>query len=147
MDKHRPTLELEIDTLGYFLDRALNAMVKNLNKLLAEHGLDLQHAQYTILKVLWCEDGISQSQLSRILGKDPAAVSRALNYLETKGYVDRRIKNGKTNGVFLTDYANSRKAEIEHVAELVTAAALQGLSAAQKDVLNQLLTTVYNNSK
>ena len=47
------TKDLEIDTLGYYLDRALNVMVKQLNKLFVEYDIDLQHAQYTILTMVW----------------------------------------------------------------------------------------------
>lgn len=137
---------LDIDTLGYYLDRALNVMVKLLNKLFVENNIDLQHAQYTVLKVLWCREGISQSMLSKLLGKDPAAISRALNYLESKGYIERRLANGKTNGIFLTEYANSRKAEIESVADIVTDKATYGMSQDQKNSLKELLTTIYNNA-
>ena len=138
---------LDIDTLGYYLDRALNVMIKLLNKTFAEKDIDLQHAQYTVLKVLWCCEGISQSKLSRLLGKDPAAISRALNYLESKGYIERRGTNGKTNGIFLTEYANSRKDEIEAVADLVTDKATSGMTQHQKDLLKQLLNTIYDNIK
>jgi|GEM_PF-1077208 len=137
---------LDIDTLGYYLDRALNVMVKLLNELFVENNIDLQHAQYTVLKVLWCREGISQSMLSKLLGKDPAAISRALNYLESKGYIERRLANGKTNGIFLTEYANSRKAEIESVADIVTDKATYGMSQDQKNSLKELLTTIYNNA-
>jgi len=136
---------LDIDTLGYYLDRALNVMIKLLNKTFAKKDIDLQHAQYAVLKVLWCCEGISQSRLSRLLGKDPAAISRALNYLESKGYIERRGSNGKTNGIFLTEYANSRKEEIEAVADLVTYKATSGMTQHQKDLLKQLLNTIYDN--
>lgn len=146
--KHEITVEpLDIDTLGYYLDRALNVMIKLLNKTFAEKDIDLQHAQYTVLKMLWCCEGISQSRLSKLLGKDPAAISRALNYLESKGYIARRGTNGKTNGIFLTEYANSRKAEIESVADLVTDKATSGMTRYEKDLLKQLLNTIYDNIK
>ena len=138
---------LEIDTLGYYLDRALNVMVRLLNKTFAEKDIDLQHAQYTVLKVLWCREGVSQSRLSRLLGKDPAAISRALNYLESKGYIERRGTNCKTNGIFLTQHANSRKEEIESVADLVTDKATSGMSRDQKDLLTHLLNKIYDNIK
>lgn len=147
MKKERIEESLDIDTLGYYLDRALNVMIKLLNKTFVEKDIDLQHAQYTVLKVLWCQEGISQSRLSRLLGKDPAAISRALNYLETKGYIERRGTNGKTNGIFLTEYANSRKDEIEAVADLVTDRATSGMTPHQKDLLKQLLNTIYDNIK
>ena len=139
--------DLQIDTLGYYLDRALNVMVKRLNRLFAEYHIDLQHSQYTVLKVLWCKDGLSQSQLSKIRGKDPAAISRALNYLQQKGYIKRESLNSKTNAIFLTDYANSRMNEIEHIAELVTAISTTGMSDEQKEILEQLLTKIYFNVK
>lgn len=138
---------LDIDTLGYHLDRALNVMVKLLNNMFVENNIDLQHAQYTVLKALWCCDGISQSQLSKVLGKDPAAISRALNYLEAKGYVNRRGTNGKTNGVFLTDYANSRRKEIESIADKVTEKATVGMTQSQRILLKQFLNTIYENAK
>lgn len=141
------SFELQIDTLGYYLDRALNVMVKKLNRLFAEHHIDLQHSQYVILKVLWCSNGLSQSQLSKILGKDPAAISRALNYLEQKGYIKRENLNSKTNGVYLTDYADSRKDEIEHMADLVTELSTKGMNDEQREIMRQLLTEIYCNIK
>ena len=139
--------DLEIDTLGYYLDRALNVMVKQLNKLFVEYDIDLQHAQYTILKVLWSGDGISQAQLSKYLGKDPAAISRALNYLETKGYINRRGENAKTNGVYLTEYANSSRTEIEAVADMVTERATSGMTQQQRNMIKKLLNKIYANTK
>lgn len=141
------SFELQIDTLGYYLDRALNVMVKRLNRLFSEHHIDLQHSQYTVLKVLWCRNGISQSQLSKILGKDPAAISRALNYLEQKGYIIRESLNSKTNAVYLTDYADSKKNEIEHIADLVTEISTKGMNDEQREILKELLTEIYRNTK
>lgn len=139
--------DLSIDTLGYYIDRALNVMVKRLNRLFAEHNIDLQHSQYTILKVLWCRDGISQSQLSKILGKDPAAISRALKYLEQKGYIKKESRDSRTNAIFLTEYADSRKDEIERMAELVTEISTKGMNDKQREILKRLLTAIYVNTK
>lgn len=147
MESTETISDLQIDTLGYYLDRALNVMVKSLNKLFVEYGIDLQHSQYTVLKVLWCKDGLSQSQLSRVLGKDPAAICRALNYLEKKGYIRRESINSKTNGVYLTEYADSRRDEIEHIADLVTDTATSGMTDHQKECVTELLTKIYYNTK
>lgn len=140
-------LELEIDTLGFYLDRALNVMIKKLNRLFNENNINIQHAQYIILKVLWCQDGLSQSQLAKILDKDPAAISRALKYLEEKGYVKRQGKNGTTNSVYLTTYADSRRNEIETIADLVTQQALMGLPKQEHERIKILLTSIFNHSK
>lgn len=147
MKQEMITESIDIDTLGYYLDRGLNVMIKLLNKTFTEREIDLQHAQYIILKVLWCQEGVSQAKLSKLLGKDPAAVSRALNYLESKGYIERRGTNGKTNGIFLTEYANWRKGDIEAVADFVTDRATTGMSRQHKDLLKQLLNAIYDNAK
>ncbi len=147
MNNEHKTEIVEIDTLGYHIDRALNGMVKLLNKKFVENDIDLQHAQYIILQVLWCCEGISQSQLSGIIGKDPAAICRALKYLESKGYVERQDKNGKTNAVFLTDYAHSMRHSIESVVDSVIATATAGITPGGVEILKQMLDTIYYNSK
>ncbi len=136
----------ELDTLGFYLHRALSAMIKNLNRQFKEHNINLQHAQYIILYILWKTDGLSQAELARILGKNPAAISRAISYLEERGYVERKDKNGTTNNVFLTPYANSRRSEIIHVAVVVTQQALSSLHYGDYHSLADTLTEIYENS-
>ncbi|MDE6177089.1 MAG: MarR family winged helix-turn-helix transcriptional regulator [Paramuribaculum sp.] len=85
--------------------------------------------------------------MSKYLGKDPAAISRALNYLETKGYINRRGENAKTNGVYLTEYANSRRTEIEAVADMVTERATSGMTQQQRNMIKKLLNKIYANTK
>lgn len=147
MIKSKKLPEIEIDTLGYVLDRTLNALIKQLNRLFQERNIDLQHAQFTVLKMLWCVDGLSQSQLAQLLNKNPAAVCRSLKYLESKGYIERRQKNGSTYNVFLTEYANGRRNEIEAVADCVTEAAFAKFSKCQRETIINLLNSIYKNSK
>lgn len=147
MKRNEEIIELDIDTLGHYLNRALNVLIKRLNSIFKERGLDLQHAQFVVLKVLYCHDGLSQRELSFHLGKDPAAVCRAVKYLENKGYVVQRAINGTTNHVFLTDHAKSLRPVIDDIADEITASGLKGLD--DEEIKNGIafLNHIYNSSK
>lgn len=138
---------LVVNTFGFYLHRALNTLIKRLNSAFKERGIDLQHAQYVILKTLWTKDGLSQNDLVRCLGKDPAAISRAISYLQSKGYVERRPINGSTTGVYLSEKAILMKPQIEEVADAVTELGLQGIHDNQRKMLVEMLTNIYNSTK
>ena len=71
-------IKVDIHTLGYYLERALCVMIRCLNKELKEYKLGFQHSDFTILKVLSQTDGLSQTELARILGKEKSGISRSL---------------------------------------------------------------------
>lgn len=97
--------DIQIDTLGYYVDRVFTCMVKFLNDKLAEYGLEFQHPHFTILMVLSKKDGLDQTDLTEFINRDKASVSRNIKYLEEKGYVVRKLDGGKKKKVFLTKRA------------------------------------------
>lgn len=145
--KRNKTDILEVNTFGFYLHRALNTLIKRLNSSFKEHGIDLQHAQYIILKTLWTKDGLSQNDLVRCLGKDPAAISRAISYLQSKGYVERRPINGSTTGVYLTEKAISMQPQIEDVANAVTELGLHDMTDIRRKMLVEMLINIYESTK
>ncbi|MBD5317884.1 MAG: winged helix-turn-helix transcriptional regulator [Bacteroides sp.] len=147
MKQNEKMVELDIDTLGHYLDRALNVLIKRLNSVFKERGIDLQHAQFIILKVLYCRDGLSQRELAFQLGKDPAAVCRAVKYLENKGYVEQRPVNGTTNHVFLTERAKEIRPDIDGIADEITSLGLNGLDDEQIKNGIIFLTHIYHSAK
>ena len=52
MKKDLEPIELDIKTLGYYIDRALCVMIKRLNKELRDENLTFQHSDFNIMKVL-----------------------------------------------------------------------------------------------
>ena len=146
MKKRADEIHLNIPTLGYYLDRALCVMIKSLNHELKEYHLDFQHSDFTILKVLSQVDGISQTDLARILGKEKSGVGRSLSSLEKKGYVYRAAKNGCKNEVCLSEKGKQIIPLLNEIVDKVTDKAFSGFTDKQKVEMMNNLTLIYEKS-
>lgn len=114
--------------VGSLMNRALWVLTKALNSALKENGLDIQYSQYVVLRALYVGEGKSQNEIAALLRKDAAAIKRSIDYLEHKGFVERRAMSGCKYGVFLTDYGTSTQSKIIAIADEVTRKATEGIS-------------------
>ena len=146
MKKDLETVELDIKTLGYYIDRALCVMIKRLNKELRDENLKLQHSDFAILKVLNEVESISQSHLAKILGKEKSGIGKTLKSLEKEGYIQRSALNGCTNNVKLTEKGKDVLPLLNQIAERVTENAFSGFSAKKREDVMKSLTLIYKNS-
>lgn len=120
----------DITDLGYYLNRTFTRLVYELDCGLHAAGIPLNHSQFSILQILArSHSGVmSQREMSLKLGKDPAAISRTVIYLEKQGFISRYPVNGSKNGVSLTDKAKELQPRIEQIIRNVTTAACHGMS-------------------
>ena len=146
MKKDLASVELDIKTLGYYIDRALCVMIKRLNKELRDENLKFQHSDFTILKVLSEVDCLNQSHLARILGKEKSGIGKTLKSLENEGYIQRSALNGCTNNVKLTKKGKEVLPLLNQIAERVTENAFSGFSAKKREDVMKSLTLIYKNS-
>lgn len=146
MEKHYKPFEIEITTLGYYINRAFCSLVRLLNKELKENNLNIQHSEFTILKVLDALQGASQSQLADILGKERAGIGRSVATLEKKGYVKRDALNGSTNIVTLTERGEEAIPVINGIIDRVTGQAFKGFSHKSRVSMINNLTKIYQNA-
>lgn len=137
--------DVEIHTLGYYVDRTFTNMVKYLNYELAKSELDLQHPQFSILMVLSVNEGITQSTLTEFVDRDKASVSRNVKYLEEKGYIRREMVDGKKNNLFLTDKGKGILPILYEISQKDTDNTLQGFSEKKKLEIYDILTKMYLN--
>lgn len=146
MKRERRPFEIDIDSLGFYINRAFFAMVKHLNQELSDSNLNLQHSDFTILKILSKIKGGSQSEISAILGKERSGISRSLANLERNGYVRREAKNGSTNYVSLTPKGEDAIPKINVIIDKVTEKAFKGFSQKSREAMIRNLTKIYLNS-
>lgn len=139
-------INLDIPTLGYYIDRALCVMIKCLNKELKEYKLGFQHSDFAILKVLNEIDGISQSEIARILGKDRSGICRSLTSLEKEGYIYKCAITGCKNEVFLSEKGKQIIPLLNEIANKVTEKAFFGFTPKKRNEMMQNLTLIYQNS-
>lgn len=135
----------DYDLLGVWLDFAFNSLVAELNRSLHGVGLPLNHAQFVILQNLFIKDGQSQSDISRIVGKDRAAISRSLNTLEENGFIIRKAVSGSKNGVFLTDKAIQNRNKIAEAINMAVGRGRKGMTEGEYEAGILFLKKIHDN--
>lgn len=145
-EKEIEPFELEISTLGFYVNRAFWGLIKILNKELKQSGLDLPHAEFTIIKALEVLQGATQSQIAKVLDKERSGISRSLVSLEKKGYICKAPLNGKSNFVILTEKGKDTLPKINEVIDKISEQALKGFSKRSRESLMNNLTRIYENS-
>ena len=146
MKKDLASVELEIKTLGYYIDRALCVMIKRLNKELRDENLKFQHSDFSVMKVLSEVESINQSHLAQILGKEKSGIGKTLKSLEKEGYIQRSALNGCTNNVKLTEKGKEVLPLLNKIANRVTDRAFSGFSTKKRAEVMKYLTLIYKNS-
>lgn len=138
-------IDINVHTLGYYVDRTFTAMVKYLNYQLKEKGLDIQHSQFTVLMVVAHNEGINQSKIAKYVDRDRASVSRNLNYLEEKGYIERKFDGGCKNFIYLTEKGKRIIPLLIEISEGDTINTLKGFSPKKCKEIFKILTQMYIN--
>jgi len=74
------------------------------NQTCSKNGLPLSYDQWLVLEQVMKKQGIKQNMIARKIGKEPASVSRILNYLERKELIIKvnNEKNRRANKIYLT---------------------------------------------
>lgn len=145
-NKYQP-YNLEIKTLGFYVDRLLYAMIKKQNQMLKESPLDdLQHSEFIVLKVLNVLDGVTQSQLASVMGKERSSISRSVASLEKKGYIDRKPLNGSTNFITLTEKGRQSMNLITEISDKLTDLTFKGFSAQKRQSVVNSLARLFKNA-
>ena len=130
------------ESLGYHLHKAFAALTEALNGELRAAGLALTHPQFALLQAVGRLPGASQAELARETGKDTAAVSRSLDYLEKQGFIERSRINGCTKGVFLTPRGEDLRPLLEAAIRKTVARACAGMAPGEAETAIRLLRNI-----
>ena len=90
---------------------------KLLNRRFLDAGFNLSREQYELLQVLWRQDGVNQQHIAKALHKDKYNVTKLLNVLQKRGYVQRKTdkEDKRNNVVALTDLGREARVTLEGV--------------------------------
>ncbi|MEE3000586.1 MAG: MarR family transcriptional regulator [Pseudomonadota bacterium] len=133
------------DRLAHLIKDATRALVRSLQIKLREH--EIPFSQWSILRILWTQDGLTQRELSSIAGIMESTTANVVRTMETKGYISRRHigKNRRKRHVFLTPKGKKLEDKLVPLAEEVNRIARKDIH--QKDIQtlrNCLLTMIEN---
>jgi DNA-binding MarR family transcriptional regulator len=104
--------------------------------------------QFAFLAELFVQDGISQEKLASSICCDKATVARAMQRLESRGYVERKrsTEDGRVKLVYLTDKAHNFKPTLFSVLSNWTDTLAQGLSSDERALVINLLNRLVENA-
>ncbi|PZE21234.1 MarR family winged helix-turn-helix transcriptional regulator [Paenibacillus xerothermodurans] len=108
---------------------------------------DITSEQWSVLKKLAEEDGITQKELSNRIEKDPTNVTRILDQLERKGWI-RRAANREDRRSFLTHITEAGRElskELTPIEAQFVEQMLHGLSAQDVAVLRGVFKQINKN--
>lgn len=92
-----------------------------LNRGFQNAGFNLSREQYELLQVLWEKENVNQQFIARSLNKDKYNVTKLLNTLQKRGFIQRKAgkEDKRNNFIVLTDKGRESEAALSRVEEQV----------------------------
>lgn len=136
---------LNDERLAHLVKTAFRCTSSSLSRRLKQH--DVLYSHWTLLRILWRGDGLTQRQLSEQAGVTEPSTITALKGMEAQGYVLRQKVPGnkKNNRVFLTPKGVALRSAIVVCAEEVNSIACQGVSVEDLATTRRTLLAVIDN--
>ena len=136
---------LSDERLAHLVKTAFRETSRALQGRLAEHGV--QYGHWTLLRVLWKTDGLTQRQLAEQAGVAEPSAFAALNQMEKLGYVARHkvAGNQKQVRVFLTPKGAGLRGASVGAAEEVNRIALDGMAPQDVAAARRVLVALVEN--
>ncbi|MGG3912519.1 MarR family winged helix-turn-helix transcriptional regulator [Rossellomorea vietnamensis] len=131
------------ETIGLYTSHT----VKNIIRFLTLHlkDFDVTPEQWTVLKRLAEQDGISQKQLAMRSEKDQPTVTRILDILERKEliYKQKNAEDRRSFLIFITEKGMKAKEELSpFIEKLYEDTILKGISEEELEVYKSVLSQI-----
>lgn len=136
------------DNIGFKLSRLPRLWRSILDERLAP--LDLTQTRWVTLYHLWrLGDGQAQCDLARAIGVEAPSLVRTLDQLTHQGLIERRPcqDDRRTKRVFLTPAATPLLQQLDAIVEEARQEMLSGISEAELELLDDLLTRIERNGQ
>jgi MarR family transcriptional regulator, organic hydroperoxide resistance regulator len=136
---------LSDERIAHLLKTAFRETSRALQDRLARHGV--QYGHWTLLRVLWQTDGLTQRQLAEQAGVAEPSAFTALRQMEEMGYVTRQKVPGNQRQirVFLTSRGAALRSLSVGAAEEVNRIALEGIAREDIDAARRVLIGIVGN--
>jgi DNA-binding MarR family transcriptional regulator len=132
-------------SVGYLARYAHRAFAKALAAELGPH--DILGGQWSVLRVLWEQEGLSQVDLADRMRVEKASLTSVLDAMERRRLIvrSRNSDDRRKVNINLTSYGRSLKAQLLPYGASINRKATRGMSAGEIDQLRGLLARVIRN--
>ena len=135
------------ETVGFCLVKMCKLYFNYLNVKLSEVGL--YEGQHHTLMQLWETDGLPQVELTKRLGVEPASVSKAVERMESAGFIQRRPDpdDARANCLFLTEQGRRLEEPVKRILAEGEEQLLANMSMEERLLVRRLLLQMRDNLK
>jgi MarR family transcriptional regulator for hemolysin len=135
------------DTLLYTLDRCFRTYNQFAQRNVRKAGYEITIDQWLILKSVAENPNITQNDISKIVFKDNASITRIIQLLVNAGYLVREIHatDRRRMNLTLTESGKNITADVNEIAIKNRAAALAHIDTKQINEMKNLLLQIINN--
>jgi len=135
------------DSLGYLLHHLMYVFRQGLARRCAEQGYKVTHEEIMVLMLLRQDDGLTQTHIAKVLAKDKAVITRLLNRLVQKGYVERLPDKSDRRLVraFLTTEGTGLSQQLFPMVLDYVSEVLNGVEQQEFDSTFRVLRQILNN--
>ncbi len=132
---------------GFLLSKVHQLMGRVFNRLLREHGIELNSAQGRILFVLWERDGIPITELAQATMLSKSTLTSMLDRLEEAGHLRREPspEDRRVTLITLTERNRLLKDRYDRVSKEMTELFYEGFSTEEVDSFEGYLRRVLGN--
>lgn len=133
------------DSLGYQINHLARLFAASMRERLEVHGV--VPGQFAQLLALYEHDGLTQSELCRIVQIEQATMANTLNRMQRDGLI-RKVQDpadGRRTLIELTPRARSLQDDLMGAARDINASATAGMSDAEVSALLATIETVMDN--
>ena len=123
----------------------------NINRLLTyflkETNVSLTREQWSVMAVLWKNDGATQQMLANATYRDRPGITRLLDNLEKEEYIQRRphATDRRTNLIFLTKKGKAAQKPVVKALNETVEVATQKISSQELNMLRKVFNQINNN--
>lgn len=138
---------LDRGQLTVLLGRIWVLHAQQLDILFRQHKIELTADQYRLMHLLWTRNGAHQEYYARKLGRDRSALTRMLDTLEEKGYLERvdDRQDQRAKMVFLKTLGKQLEEQVEQCANEVLLQMWDGIASEEREQLNDFLNRLLHN--
>ena len=129
------------------LERTAQIIKDEVNQHFKEMNYDVSYEQWTVIKAINNNTGLTQIELSKSCHKHPASVSRTLDHLLKKGLIkkEKDEENKKVKRIFLTTKGQRLTENARKAVEKVSKRCLENIFDRELNLFIQILDRIQEN--
>lgn len=135
------------NNIGFLINRTGLLLKLKMQRVFTENDYQLTAEHWGVLQCLYETDGLSQVELSEILGKDKPNITRILDVMEKNNLIVRKSDpdDRRKYIIFLTKRAKEIKNDLFKLAKNTRERILKGFSDSEVEIFVKMINKIYKN--